>query len=338
MGNGSESWAGILSVLTSKEPKDISSSNLTLPDYFADNGFQTYLILSGNHIWYNFNQAYDHKKGTFMDGTTHPGPKGVDDDQLILEQLDRLGPDDGGYHFFYFHLMSTHEAGYLQNRYRRYKPSRDFAGVLSEQERNQPEMKQAFVNLYDDDILQADDLIRQILEKLRQKGYLRDYWGVVTGDHGQLFGEHDFFGHGKYTYLDLLHVPLLFFGSKPLPDFPDTHFAVHLDIAPTLADLAGLDIPATWQGLSLLHPHQREWTYHFSPQDGLGNEGAVVHYAQGKILKYSRTLLKQEGPAEHEAVFDVEQDPEEKNNLIGKLDPILIEEMRLQADQHFVQE
>lgn len=335
--NGAESSVGILSILTSKEPMDIGRSDYTLPDYFSDNGFKTALFLSGDHRWYDIDDCYGKKIALFVDGSMSPGPEGIDDDQMILEQLDRLRPDDGGYHFFYFHLMSTHQAGYLQERYLRYKPGINLAGhSFSVKDKNFPEESQELVNQYDDRILQADDLTRQILEKLKAKGYLRDYAAVFTGDHGQLFGEHSCFGHGQHVHLNILHIPFLFFGSKPFPAFPEKQFAVQLDIAPTLADAAGLQIPFSWQGQSLFRPRSKAWTYHFTPPLEPNNEGAVIRYKPGHILKYSRNLALKNGLPENEEVFDILRDPDEKQNQTGTIDPALLAQFRLQAWDHFI--
>ena len=47
-------------------------------------------------------------------------------------------------------------------------------------------------NLYDDRILQWDDVMKKLLACFQQKGYLNDYIAVITADHGQLLG-----GKGK---------------------------------------------------------------------------------------------------------------------------------------------
>ena len=277
LSNGLETSNGVLSMLTSKEPMDISPSDYTLPDFLSLQGFKVSYILSGDHHWYNINQLYGSRADVFIDGTLRPGPHGINDDQLVLDEIGKLKPDDGGYHFFYIHLMSVHQFGYLQEKYFRYKPIRNYKSPKFYAERPQSrEEIGELINMYDDRILQMDDFMKQVLSLFRQKGYLKDYLAVFTADHGQLLGDHGKYGHGTFPFLGGIHIPMVFFGSKPLPSFPETHFCVQIDIAPTLADLAGLGIPAVWQGQSLLRPRTKPWSYHFSVYHRPGIEGAVV--------------------------------------------------------------
>jgi len=273
----------------------------------------------------------------FIDGAVHPGPNGVNDDRMLLDLTEGLNPDDGGRHFICYHLMSVHEAGYVQDTYLQYKPIINFASYFFHPDSPDfPREKQGAINMYDDRILQCDAIVGQIMEKLQQKGYLGDYVGAFTADHGQRLGEGGQFGHGRFVSEPILRVPLLFFGSKALPPFPETHFATLWDVAPTLVDLAGLDIPSSWQGQSLLRKRMKPWTYHSSPSSREGNQGAVVYYDQGRILKYSRLLTVKKNSSPMEKVFDLNSDPGEKNDLIQTIDPALLREMRKKADEHFV--
>jgi arylsulfatase A-like enzyme len=273
----------------------------------------------------------------FIDGTKHPGPNGINDDRMLVELTNGLKPDDGGRHFICYHLMSVHETGYLQDAFLKYQPVINLATYFFHPDSpGFADEKQGAINMYDDRILQGDAIIGQIMEILRQKGYLTDYVGAFTADHGQRLGEAGQFGHGRFVTRPILRVPLLFFGSKPFPPLVQTHFATLLDVAPTLLDLAGLAVPAFWQGQSLLRDRTKFWTYHFSPSTREGNTGAVVYYDQGKILKYSRPLVMKENLPGLEAVYDLNSDPDEKNDLIQTIDPTLLQQMRRQAKDHFV--
>ena len=336
LSNGLETTTGILSLLTSKEPMDVSYLDYSLPDFLAREGFKASFILSGDQHWYNLNKYYN-SAGYFVDGTLRPGPHGTNDDELVLNEINRLTPDDGGYHFFYIHLMSVHQFGYLQEKYFRYKPLLNFFGPeFRAHPTESPGETQALINMYDDRILQMDDLMKKILSLLRQKGYLRDYLGVFTADHGQLLGDHGKFGHGTYLLLGGIHIPLVFFGSNPLPPFPESRFCVQMDIAPTLSSLAKLEYPSIWQGQSLLKPRANPWSYHFSLLHRPGVEGAVVYYRPGQILKYSKILRMNHLDTSGEKLYDLEQDPLEKTDLMGKIGPNLLSEIRQQAREHLI--
>jgi glucan phosphoethanolaminetransferase (alkaline phosphatase superfamily) len=334
LSDGLETGTGLMSLLTSKEPLCASKLNLTLPDLMTDQGFRSSLILAGDHSGFLSKKSFGRKIDFIYDGGDHPGPDGVFDDKLLVDEVANLMPDDGGYHFFYIHLISVHQAGHLDEKYLQYQPSRNFIDPkFSPTYRVNNDDIQEIVNMYDDRILQMDDIFKKILTLLQQKGYLKDYVAVWTADHGQLLGDRGDFGHGYYAPIGAIHVPMVFFGSKPLPDFPETHFGIQMDIAPTLADLAGIGIPFSWQGQSLLKKRKNPWSYHYTPSERPGEEGAVVYDGPDKLLKYTRVLdPSKDDPG---TLFDLDRDPQETRDLVKGFDPNFLAQVRSQAHEHF---
>lgn len=327
LSTGLDTLTGTICLQASKEPLAVSQYNYTLPDYLADEGYKTFLILAGDHHWQLSHQAFGRKIDLFYDGSEHPGPGGACDDSLVVDEVANLHPDDGGYHYFYIHLLSVHPLGVIAEKYLQYLPIRNL--IID----NNPFLDDNIIagirNLYDDRILQWDDVMKKLLACFQQKGYLNDYIAVITADHGQLLGEKGKYGHGHFADIEAMRIPMIFFGSKPLPAFPQTRFGVQIDIPPTLVDLAGLEIPASWQGQSLLRPRENPWSSHLSPYSHLGQEGAVVYYSADKILKYSRTLEGFEGkPGE---LYDLEKDPQESANLVEHFDPDFLGVIRSHA-------
>jgi arylsulfatase A-like enzyme len=91
---------------------------------------------------------------------------------------------------------------------------------------------------YDAGIFTVDDIVGRMHEAVRERG--KDYFFIISADHGQAFMEHGVFGHGLTLYDELIHVPLIFDlnggRSCRIPD------AVQLmDLCPTILDL--LEIP-----------------------------------------------------------------------------------------------
>jgi len=78
---------------------------------------------------------------------------------------------------------------------------------------------------------------------------------VITADHGDSFGEHDLYGHGKGLYDDALRVPLI----VRAPGLINSGLVVDqqvrlIDIAPTIFDLVGVacdDTALSLDGVSL---------------------------------------------------------------------------------------
>ena len=64
------------------------------------------------------------------------------------------------------------------------------------------------LNRYDADVAAADHEVGRLIEALRTRGILDRSIVVVTADHGQSLGQHDWLPHGRITD-DNLHVPLV---------------------------------------------------------------------------------------------------------------------------------
>jgi arylsulfatase A-like enzyme len=103
------------------------------------------------------------------------------------------------------------------------------------------------------EIRSMDRALGRLLDGLRERGVLDDTLVVFTSDHGEELGEHGDWGwHGHTLYDELLRVPLVV-------RFPDGRWAGErvrrqvrlIDLAPTVADAAGVPAPATWWGTSL---------------------------------------------------------------------------------------
>jgi glucan phosphoethanolaminetransferase (alkaline phosphatase superfamily) len=331
LSNGMDTITGTQCLVTSKEPKDMSQFNYTFLDYLSDNGFKTTLIMAGGHSWQLEHKAFGKKIDLFYDGSEHPGPLGVCDDELVVDEVANLKPDDGGYHFFYIHLISVHQLSQLKDPYLLYKPVKNLINLVFNGGQD-AEKLEAIRNMYDDKILQMDDVMKSVITSLGQKGYLKDYIAVFTADHGQLLGEKGHYSHGYYADLGGIRIPMVFFGSSPLPHLEQDRFGVQIDIAPTLTDMAGLGFPPIWQGQSLLRKRTNPWSYHCSIQTWQGREGAVVYDDPQKVLKYSRVLEGSE--KDPGGLYDLEKDPKEMSNLVDQFSPKFLAQIRSRFNEH----
>jgi arylsulfatase A-like enzyme len=62
---------------------------------------------------------------------------------------------------------------------------------------------------YDGSLVYLDQQIDALLAALKQRGLASNTLVIVTADHGESFGEHDFVSHGNSVYLVQTHVPLI---------------------------------------------------------------------------------------------------------------------------------
>ncbi len=95
-------------------------------------------------------------------------------------------------------------------------------------------------NEYDGSLVYMDNCVRELIGALRQRGLAENLAVIVTADHGDLFGEHGLVGHRNALYWDLLHVPLIFWGSPGLTRGMRVDRPVSLVSLPaTLLEIAG---------------------------------------------------------------------------------------------------
>jgi arylsulfatase A-like enzyme len=107
---------------------------------------------------------------------------------------------------------------------------------------------------YDDCLGYIDDQIGRLLAELKERGVLEQTLVIVTSDHGEAFGEHQLFDHGKSLYRTEIRVPLVI---VPPGRAADGGLVVHRtvglqDLAATITDLIGLSAQSPLSGKSLL--------------------------------------------------------------------------------------
>ncbi|HUS27539.1 MAG TPA: sulfatase-like hydrolase/transferase [Kofleriaceae bacterium] len=107
------------------------------------------------------------------------------------------------------------------------------------------------VALYDNEIRFTDLHLGRLFDDLRAKGLYDKTIVIITGDHGEGFGEHRIDHHGYHLYSAQTKVPLII----RVPGLPPRHAttpAGHIDIAPTLVNLAGGQPGPDMMGRSLV--------------------------------------------------------------------------------------
>lgn len=107
---------------------------------------------------------------------------------------------------------------------------------------------------YDYEIAFVDRWIGELLDALEKTGLDDNTVVVLMSDHGESFGDHNFAGqsffHGTNLYDEQLRVPFAF-RVPGQPGRQDDAIVQLLDLAPTVAALAGVAPDPSWQGRSL---------------------------------------------------------------------------------------
>lgn len=169
----------------------------------------------------------------------------------------------------------------------------------------------------------VDDGIGALFAGLRRSGELGDTYVFFTSDNGLFFGEHRFEPSKFLPYEPTVRVPLLVRGPR-VPQWDRSPAPVSLvDVAPTIADLAGVDLGHIVDGTSL-RPLWREPTRTsdrpilFEVGDLGGDEGrslrARAPYRPSAGIRVGRWKFVRYGGGEFE-LYDLKDDPAELQNL-----------------------
>ena len=113
---------------------------------------------------------------------------------------------------------------------------------------------------------EVDRQIGRLLDGLAERGLADDTLVVITGDHGEAFGDpHDTYGHGRRLYQENVNVPLILWNPKMFAGgLRSQTIGGHVDISPTLMDILGLPVPQAWQGRSLFDPTRPPRAYFYA--------------------------------------------------------------------------
>jgi arylsulfatase A-like enzyme len=243
--------------------------------------------------------------------------------QVILDALDRHvnQPKPG---FFYLHYIDPHDPYRPPQRYGFYEGPLPFASIqlhrasgedavrrkrdeygytgLPQPESLSPEQMRLIRAQYAEELRYVDDSLASILDLLEERRLLHDSLIVVTSDHGEEFLEHGLLKHGFSLHDELLHVPLIFHWPAWLRPERRDDLASGVDLAPTLLDLAGLEVPEYMTGYRLFGEGRGEAPVpirtHFINQDQRG-------FRTGK-WKFIRNIH-----TDRDSIYDLENDPGE---------------------------
>ena len=102
----------------------------------------------------------------------------------------------------------------------------------------------------------TDRAVRGLVDSLRREPWFARTVFVVTGDHGFPLNEHGSSNMGYGLYSESVWLPLVVFGGHPKlhPGAMHPEPASHLDLGPTILDLAGVRAANHFTGRDLLAP------------------------------------------------------------------------------------
>jgi hypothetical protein len=172
---------------------------------------------------------------------------------------------------------------------------------------------------------ECDKKLGELRDALERMGVWDRVILVVTADHGEGFGDHGVFAHGKGLYESILRVPLIIRVPGVAPAVIATPVS-GIDIGPTLLDLAGRSTPGEFLGESLVGFLRGK-----RPELGRPIAAALKAAKAGIFGQYKVIDDERKNTVE---VYDLSSDPTERINLYGTLEG-KDEEMRAALNRFF---
>lgn len=247
-----ESIKGLVAILSSRYPGfDIAAERhaaITAPSLatrLGAEGYATALFHSGRFFYLGMEELVRASGFARLEdagdiGGNRDSSFGVDEAAAVSSVLRWIDGLPRGRHFFaaYLPIAGHHPYSY------------SMPGPFPEERE---------IDRYRNALHEGDVALGQLLEGLRARGLEDSTVVVVTGDHGEAFGQHaGNYGHNLAIYDENVRVP--FVVSTPGMDrraIRVRRVASLLDVGPTILELLGVDSPREFQGESLLSPRPR---------------------------------------------------------------------------------
>lgn len=184
------------------------------------------------------------------------------------------------------------------------------------QEKPSPEALLRMRRYYAANVTMIDEKVGQILDALSRKGMLEDTIVIFTSDHADALGDH---GHiQKWTMYDCVErVPLVFWSPKHIAArAPNDALVQLMDIAPTVLEAAGVNIPSNWEAKSMLpglmrqEKVGRDVVYAELARDHIQTGAEYIVMRRDRDWKLVYYLNEPDGE-----LFDLKNDPGEVRNL-----------------------
>jgi arylsulfatase A-like enzyme len=242
----------------------------------------------------------------------------------LLSWLDRVGqrPFFAFVNYFDAHapfLPPAPFAGrYSGKRAEEYRSGREIniGALTAEMKLPADSVLDGFVDAYDESVLSLDAAIGALFAELARRGVLEHTLVIITSDHGESFGGHNFLYHGHSLYRDQTHVPLIVRLPSRVPGGQRADWPVGLDQVP--ATIMSIIAPSdtTFPGTPIFqNDSSRRVLSELARRAGLpsgwpSSNGSVA----AKTTQRWHFIQTQDGEGE---LYDIQQDPDELYNLAG---------------------
>ncbi len=184
-----------------------------------------------------------------------------------------------------------------------------------------PEKYQTMMKNYYRLATEVDTTCGRVLAELKKQGLMGNTLVIFTGDNGYYHGEHGL-ADKWYPHEESIRVPLIVLDPRmgtATKGKTDDHFALNVDLAPTILAATGIKAPATMQGSDLaplyLAKNKPEWRTEFFYEHATIKNISFIPSSQALVRKDWKYFYWPDFKTAQ--LFDLQTDPIEERDLIA---------------------
>ncbi len=166
--------------------------------------------------------------------------------------------------------------------------------------------------LYDGEIRYTDEYVGKVVEYLKKLGHADDTVIVILSDHGEEFWEHGGVQHERTLYQEVLWVPMVIWYPKLIPAGVRVDELVsHVDVMPSILDLAGIKPPAAINGRNLAYLINKNGSEVF--RDAAFSELDIAQRVHERSIYQGNKKVTYGVDLKQSWLYDLKDDPYEMN-------------------------
>jgi len=203
--------------------------------------------------------------------------------------------------FLQIETFDPHEPFFAPKRFQELYPDEDYKGMEFDWPPYAPVMEGDDVvghgkKQYAALLSMCDHYLGKVLDMMDQHNMWKDTMLIVNTDHGYLLGEHGWWSKSVMpTYNEIAHIPLFVWDPRSSKQNEHRDVLVQtIDVAPTLLDFFGVEIPRTMEGKPLKETIQSNKKIREAAM--FGYHGGHVNVTDGKYVYMRGPIHKSNKP------------------------------------------
>ncbi|MFO0553178.1 MAG: sulfatase [Polyangiaceae bacterium] len=281
---------------------------LLFPELLQKAGIRTMSAHGHFYFWkekagfYQGFDIYDILPGVKKNNTTDESITSPAHTEVILKHLSDTANTKGRF-FAWYHLLDAHD------QYKGHPEGKSFG--------------KGAANMYDGELYFVDMHIKKILDYVDSQEWGKRTVVIITSDHGEAFGEHGMYRHGFELWENLIHVPLMIRAPGGKPRRIDATRSM-IDLCPTILDTFHVEPDPAFHGTSLWPEIEGGEA---TSRDVIADLARTSDNDRRRVFIRGDFKLIELGDADGYQLFNIKDDPEEKNDLARK-NPDKLDELK----------